>query len=85
MKDKTKKNQIELKTIFTAILSCEAFQLFGLMTNNGGCETQILKRLAMARYATTKLTMIWRDITISIKLKLATSLVFPIATAKRVQ
>lgn len=55
--------------------------LGSLITKDGGCSEEIKRRLAMARSATTKLTKIWRDQTITktVKVMLANSLIFPIA------
>ena len=61
----------------------ENFSYLGsLITNKGGCDEEIKRRLAMARNSTIKLTRIWKDSAISQrnKLKLLNSLIFPIAT-----
>jgi len=59
------------------------FNYLGLLiTITGKCESEILRRLIMARSATTKLNQIWkeRSITKTTKLRLVDALVFPIAT-----
>ena len=56
--------------------------LGSLITNKGGCEQEIRRRLTMARTATVKLTKIWKDtsVTKNTKLKIVNCLIFPIAT-----
>jgi len=55
--------------------------LGSLITNTGKCESEIRRRLTMAK-STTKLNKIWKNrfITKKTKLRLVDALVFPIAT-----
>ena len=61
----------------------QQFNFLGsLITQEGGCQTEIRRRLAMARSAMTQLSKIWTDrgITISTKVRLVKALIFPIST-----
>ena len=61
----------------------DSFTYLGsLITNTGGSSEEIRRRITMARSATSKLTKIWKDRSISnaTKLRLAKALIFPIAT-----
>ena len=55
--------------------------LGSIITNLGGCEIEIGRRLAIARNATTKLTKLWKSaaITRHTKLRTAHSIIFCIA------
>ncbi|KAI8429179.1 hypothetical protein MSG28_007716 [Choristoneura fumiferana] len=68
----------------TEIANCEVVQSYiylgSLITNTGGSEDEIKRRIAITRSAMEKLTRIWRDrnITKTTKVQLVRSLVFPI-------
>lgn len=80
--DRARNNQAEVTSIAGYEVVRKFNYLGSIITNNGGCEEEIRRRLMMARSATAKLTKIWKDtdITKATKLRLASTLIFPIAT-----
>ncbi len=68
--------------ITTDIERVDQFVYLGsLITNNGGCEQEIRKRIIMTKTAMTRLDKIWknRQITINTKKRLVRALVFSVA------
>lgn len=80
--DRARNNQPEVSSVAGYEVVDRFNYLGSVITNTGGCEEEIRRRLTMARAATVRLTKIWKDsaITRSTKLRLASALVFPIAT-----
>lgn len=80
--DRHRDNQPEIRNIAGYEVVSRFNYLGSVVTNSGGCEEEIRRRLTMARSATAKLTKIWKDtdITKNTKLRLVRALVFPIAT-----
>ncbi|XP_050514781.1 uncharacterized protein LOC126890021 [Diabrotica virgifera virgifera] len=80
--DRIRNNQPEIRNVAGFEVVNRFNYLGSLITNNGGCEEEIPRRLTMARSATVKLTKIWKDpaITRNTKLRLVRKLTFPLAT-----
>ncbi|KAK9871609.1 hypothetical protein WA026_012988 [Henosepilachna vigintioctopunctata] len=78
--DRPHNNQPDVQTVAGYEVVSVVNYLGSMITNSGGCEAEIRRRVAMARNATTKLTKIWKAtaITRNNKLRIANSLIFPI-------
>ena len=66
-----------------AIEIIDHFNFLGSMiSNQGGCSTEIKRRLAMARTSMSTMNKIWKDRSIikTTKIRLVSTLIFPIAT-----
>lgn len=79
--DRLRNNQPDVRTVAGYEVVSQFNYLGSMIANSGGCEAEIRRRVAMARNATTKLTKIWKTsaITRRTKLRIANSLIFPIA------
>ena len=67
----------------TAIEVVECFPFLGAMVkDDGSCEAEVRRRLAMGRAAMVGLMKIWKDrgVTTKTKIRLVKALVFPVAT-----
>ena len=86
-KEKTKlmivdrSNIIQMTGALSDLETVDKFVYLGsTVTNQGDCETEIRRRIGMAKSAMTRLNKIWRDRNISrnLKTKIVRTLVFPI-------